>query len=105
MLLYTLIISLCFQKWQDILKEVRFLRQLKSKNTIDYRGCYLREHTAWVSLSCLSLEDSQQWMTPAEIIYVLLFQPLLEDKRYLSSNQLTFVSLYQSEMDVSFNWR
>ncbi|XP_064620244.1 serine/threonine-protein kinase TAO1-B-like isoform X2 [Lineus longissimus] len=42
------------EKWQDILKEVRFLRQLKSKNTIDYRGCYLREHTAWLVMEyCL----------------------------------------------------
>ncbi|UYV81299.1 TAOK1 [Cordylochernes scorpioides] len=42
------------EKWQDILKEVRFLRQLKHKNTIDYRGCYLKEHTAWLIMEyCL----------------------------------------------------
>lgn len=35
-------------KWQDILKEIRFLRLLKHSNTIDYKGCYLKEHTAWV---------------------------------------------------------
>lgn len=38
-----------FQKWQDIIKEVRFLQKLRHPNTIQYRGCYLREHTAWVS--------------------------------------------------------
>lgn len=47
-------------KWQDILKEIRFLRQLKHANTIDYKGCYLKEHTAWVQfnstfLSCIVL--------------------------------------------------
>lgn len=38
----------CHEKWQDILKEIRFLRQLRHPNTIEYKGCYLREHTAWV---------------------------------------------------------
>uniref|UniRef100_A0A670ZW52 Serine/threonine-protein kinase TAO3 n=1 Tax=Pseudonaja textilis TaxID=8673 RepID=A0A670ZW52_PSETE len=37
------------EKWQDIIKEVRFLQQLKHPNTIEYKGCYLKEHTAWVS--------------------------------------------------------
>lgn len=36
------------EKWQDILKEIRFLRQLNHPNTIEYKGCYLRDHTAWV---------------------------------------------------------
>lgn len=36
------------EKWHDILKEIRFLRQLKHPNTIEYKGCYLREHTAWL---------------------------------------------------------
>ena len=44
-----------FQKWQDIIKEVKFLRQLKHKHIIDYKGCYLREHTAWVRWMPLSL--------------------------------------------------
>ena len=43
--------SLLFQKWQDIIKEVRFLRQLRHEHTIEYKGCYLREHTAWVSFA------------------------------------------------------
>ena len=37
------------EKWQDILKEIRFLRQLRHPNTIEYKGCYLRDNTAWVS--------------------------------------------------------
>lgn len=40
------------EKWQDILKEIRFLRQLNHHNTIEYKGCYLRDHTAWVSGHC-----------------------------------------------------
>ncbi|KAK7087376.1 serine/threonine-protein kinase TAO1-like isoform X3 [Littorina saxatilis] len=41
-------------KWQDIIKEVRFLGQLKHKHTIEYKGCYLKEHTAWLVMEyCL----------------------------------------------------
>ncbi|KAK7477446.1 hypothetical protein BaRGS_00031348 [Batillaria attramentaria] len=43
-----------FDKWQDIIKEVRFLGQLKHKHTIEYKGCYLKEHTAWLVMEyCL----------------------------------------------------
>ncbi|XP_069610659.1 serine/threonine-protein kinase TAO3 isoform X3 [Ranitomeya imitator] len=42
------------EKWQDILKEVRFLQQLKHPNTIEYKGCYLKDHTAWLIMEyCL----------------------------------------------------
>lgn len=37
------------EKWQDILKEIRFLKHLNHPNTIQYKGCYLKDHTAWVS--------------------------------------------------------
>lgn len=43
-------VFLIFQKWQDIIKEVKFLQKLRHPNTVEYRGCYLREHTAWVSV-------------------------------------------------------
>ncbi|PWA30574.1 hypothetical protein CCH79_00020472 [Gambusia affinis] len=36
------------EKWQDIIKEVKFLQKLRHPNTIEYLGCYLKEHTAWV---------------------------------------------------------
>lgn len=36
------------EKWQDILKEIRFIKQLNHPNIIEYKGCYLRDHTAWV---------------------------------------------------------
>uniref|UniRef100_A0A8D0EHC1 Serine/threonine-protein kinase TAO3 n=1 Tax=Strix occidentalis caurina TaxID=311401 RepID=A0A8D0EHC1_STROC len=42
------------EKWQDIIKEVKFLQQLKHPNTIEYKGCYLKEHTAWLVMEyCL----------------------------------------------------
>uniref|UniRef100_A0A8C7D2R0 Serine/threonine-protein kinase TAO3 n=1 Tax=Oncorhynchus kisutch TaxID=8019 RepID=A0A8C7D2R0_ONCKI len=37
------------EKWQDIIKEVKFLEQLHHPNTIEYKGCYLKDNTAWVS--------------------------------------------------------
>uniref|UniRef100_A0A3B3YQ80 Serine/threonine-protein kinase TAO3 n=1 Tax=Poecilia mexicana TaxID=48701 RepID=A0A3B3YQ80_9TELE len=38
------------EKWQDIIKEVKFLGQLRHPNTIEYKGCYLKDNTAWVYL-------------------------------------------------------
>ena len=43
------------EKWQDILKEIRFLKQLKHSNTIEYKGCYLKDHTTWVSILLASI--------------------------------------------------
>ena len=37
------------EKWQDILKEIRFLTRLTHPNCIKYHGCYLKEQTVWVS--------------------------------------------------------
>uniref|UniRef100_A0AAY4DGK6 non-specific serine/threonine protein kinase n=1 Tax=Denticeps clupeoides TaxID=299321 RepID=A0AAY4DGK6_9TELE len=42
------------EKWQDIIKEVKFLQKLRHPNTVEYRGCYLKEHTAWLVMEyCL----------------------------------------------------
>lgn len=42
------------EKWQDIIKEVKFLVNLKHKNCIEYKGCYLKEQTAWLVMEyCL----------------------------------------------------
>ncbi|XP_060532798.1 serine/threonine-protein kinase Tao isoform X1 [Cylas formicarius] len=42
------------EKWQDILKEIRFLKQLRHPNTIEYKGCYLKDSTAWLVMEyCL----------------------------------------------------
>uniref|UniRef100_A0A667XFI5 non-specific serine/threonine protein kinase n=1 Tax=Myripristis murdjan TaxID=586833 RepID=A0A667XFI5_9TELE len=41
-------------KWQDIIKEVKFLQRIQHPNSIEYKGCYLREHTAWLVMEyCL----------------------------------------------------
>uniref|UniRef100_A0A8K9XWT8 Serine/threonine-protein kinase TAO3 n=1 Tax=Oncorhynchus mykiss TaxID=8022 RepID=A0A8K9XWT8_ONCMY len=37
--------SFSLQKWQDIIKEVKFLEQLHHPNTIEYKGCYLKDNT------------------------------------------------------------
>jgi len=42
------------EKWQDIVKEVQFLHKLKHENCIAYKGCYIKEHTAWLAMEyCL----------------------------------------------------
>ncbi|XP_059090502.1 serine/threonine-protein kinase Tao-like [Tigriopus californicus] len=42
------------EKWQDILKEIRFLRRLQHPNCISYQGCYLKENTVWLVMEyCL----------------------------------------------------
>ncbi|XP_030647089.1 serine/threonine-protein kinase TAO3 [Chanos chanos] len=42
------------EKWQDIIKEVKFLVQLQHPNTIEYKGCYLKDNTAWLVMEyCL----------------------------------------------------
>lgn len=42
------------EKWQDILKEIRFLRRLTHPNCICYQGCYLKEQTVWVMRTTVS---------------------------------------------------
>jgi len=37
-------------KWQDIIKEVQFLTQIKHPNCVDYKGCYLKDSTAWLAM-------------------------------------------------------
>merc|ERR1712179_888766 len=57
------------EKWQDILKEIRFLTRLKHPNCIKYHGCYLKEQTVWVStimtyvifVSCM-VHDTIMWI-------------------------------------------
>lgn len=68
----------CFcQKWQDIIKEVKFLGQLRHPNTIEYKGCYLKDNTAWVSGSfctsaCVPLQNAVASVEPF-VFVVFLF--------------------------------
>ncbi|VDN01424.1 unnamed protein product [Thelazia callipaeda] len=36
------------EKWSDIIKEVSFLKNIKHDNIVDYRACFLKEHTCWL---------------------------------------------------------
>ncbi|XP_006890474.1 PREDICTED: serine/threonine-protein kinase TAO3 [Elephantulus edwardii] len=80
------------EKWQDILKEVKFLRQLKHPNTIEYKGCYLKEHTAWLVMEyCLGsasdlLEVHKKPLQEVEIAAIT--QGALQGLAYLHSHAL-----------------
>lgn len=42
------------EKWQDITRELIVLSNLSHRNTIQFKGCYLKEHTAWLVMEyCL----------------------------------------------------
>lgn len=71
----------CLEKWQDILKEIRFLRQLRHPNTIEYKGCYLREHTAWVSFQpFLIMLDNCSYQTCKLVIPVIYLNENILDQ-------------------------
>uniref|UniRef100_A0A914WVB1 non-specific serine/threonine protein kinase n=1 Tax=Plectus sambesii TaxID=2011161 RepID=A0A914WVB1_9BILA len=36
------------EKWQDIIKEVRFLKNIHHQHIVQFRGCYLKEQTCWL---------------------------------------------------------
>lgn len=36
------------EKWNDIIREVRFLKNICHKNIVEYRTCFLKDHTCWV---------------------------------------------------------
>ena len=42
------------------MKEVKFLKLCNHKNTISYKGCHLKEHTAWVRVIKLSMWPKQK---------------------------------------------
>lgn len=78
------------EKWQDIIKEVKFLRQVKHKNCIQYKGCYLREHTAWLAMEyCIGsasdiLEVQKKPLQEDEIAAIC--DDALQGLEYLHSN-------------------
>uniref|UniRef100_A0A3Q0QWN2 Serine/threonine-protein kinase TAO3 n=1 Tax=Amphilophus citrinellus TaxID=61819 RepID=A0A3Q0QWN2_AMPCI len=57
------------EKWQDIIKEVKFLGQLRHPNTIEYKGCYLKDNTAWVCRSTSLVLKPLQEMEIAAITH------------------------------------
>lgn len=90
------------EKWQDILKEVKFLRQLKHPNTIEYKGCYLKEHTAWLVMEyCLGsasdlLEVHKKPLQEVEIAAIT--HGALHGLAYLHSHALIHSSVCQCLM-------
>ncbi|XP_075213390.1 serine/threonine-protein kinase Tao [Lycorma delicatula] len=77
------------EKWQDILKEIRFLRQLNHPNTIQYKGCYLRDHTAWLVMEyCLGsasdIIEVHKWPLKEEEISAIC-EGVLKGLHYLHS--------------------
>uniref|UniRef100_A0A4W3HJ55 Serine/threonine-protein kinase TAO3 n=1 Tax=Callorhinchus milii TaxID=7868 RepID=A0A4W3HJ55_CALMI len=80
------------EKWQDIIKEVKFLGQLKHPNTIEYKGCYLKEHTAWLVMEyCLGsasdlLEVHKKPLQEVEIAAIT--HGALQGLAYLHSHNL-----------------
>uniref|UniRef100_A0A8C7Z2W2 Serine/threonine-protein kinase TAO3 n=1 Tax=Oryzias sinensis TaxID=183150 RepID=A0A8C7Z2W2_9TELE len=59
------------EKWQDIIKEVKFLGQLRHPNTIEYKGCYLKDNTAWLVMEyCLG---SASDLLEGECVHLLYY--------------------------------
>lgn len=40
------------EKWQDIIKEVRFLKNVCHRHIVQYKACFLKDNTCWVNLFC-----------------------------------------------------
>ena len=62
------------EKWQDILKEIRFLTRLTHPNCIKYHGCYLKEQTVWVSLSGSDKDTAQGAKSRLLGVFVCCFE-------------------------------
>ncbi|CAF3393613.1 unnamed protein product [Rotaria sp. Silwood1] len=65
------------ETWHDILKEIRFLRELNHRHCIAYRGCYLKEYTTWLVMEyCLGsaadlIEVHKKPLTEGEIATIV----------------------------------
>ncbi|CAF2734368.1 unnamed protein product [Rotaria sp. Silwood2] len=65
------------ETWQDILNEIRFLRELNHRHCIAYRGCYLKEYTTWLVMEyCLGsaadlIEVHKKPLTEGEIATIV----------------------------------
>uniref|UniRef100_A0A4W5P966 non-specific serine/threonine protein kinase n=1 Tax=Hucho hucho TaxID=62062 RepID=A0A4W5P966_9TELE len=85
------------EKWQDIIKEVKFLQRIQHPNSIEYKGCYLREHTAWLVMEyCLGsasdvLEVHKNPLQEMEIAAIT--HGALQGLAYLHSHNMIHSSL------------
>lgn len=37
------------EKWADIVREVRFLKSISNPHIVEYKACFLKNYTCWVS--------------------------------------------------------
>lgn len=78
------------EKWSDIVKEIKFLKHCSHKNTISYKGCHLKEHTAWLVMEyCVGsasdiLEVHKKPLREVEIAAIC--HDALQGLRYLHRN-------------------
>uniref|UniRef100_A0A671Q531 Serine/threonine-protein kinase TAO3 n=1 Tax=Sinocyclocheilus anshuiensis TaxID=1608454 RepID=A0A671Q531_9TELE len=61
------------EKWQDIIKEVKFLEQLRHPNTIEYKGCYLKDNTAWLVMEYCLGSFAKHRMTLFDTFFFFFF--------------------------------
>ncbi|XP_035771680.1 serine/threonine-protein kinase TAO1 [Neolamprologus brichardi] len=91
------------EKWQDIIKEVKFLQRIRHPNSIEYKGCYLREHTAWLVMEyCLGsasdlLEVHKKPLQEVEIAAIT--HGALQGLAYLHSHNMIHRSMDEGQYD------
>ncbi|XP_031553888.1 serine/threonine-protein kinase TAO2-like [Actinia tenebrosa] len=79
------------EKWNDIVKEVKFLKQCNHRNTISYLACHLKDHTAWLVMEyCLGsasdiLEVHKKPLKELEIAAICA--DAIEGLKYLHSHE------------------
>uniref|UniRef100_A0A8C7XI57 non-specific serine/threonine protein kinase n=1 Tax=Oryzias sinensis TaxID=183150 RepID=A0A8C7XI57_9TELE len=77
------------EKWQDIIKEVKFLQRIRHPNSIEYKGCYLREHTAWVMFPFYPQTELQFHKKPLqEVEIAAITHGALQGLAYLHSHNM-----------------
>jgi len=85
------------QKWQDIVKEVKFMRMMKHRNCIEFRGCYLRENTAWVSWCLQSVIVVAVTFSFPYTLYILYMYILIVTESWLDNDRAVSDDYKQSE--------
>ncbi|KRZ57452.1 Serine/threonine-protein kinase SULU [Trichinella nativa] len=76
-------------KWNDIVKEVKFLKNLRHENIVEFKACFLKDHTCWLVMEyCVGsasdiLEVHKKPLREQEISAIC--QQVLHGLRYLHS--------------------
>ena len=48
LLMLTTIRQIMLQKWNDILKEVRCIKELSNEHIVKWKGCYIKDQAVWL---------------------------------------------------------